>query len=173
MTEEWLPVVGFEGIYEVSDHGNVRSLDRFIANPLPTGVMRRQFITGKQLKPGLAKSGAYPYVNLSKGYKDQKSKHVHRLVMDAFVGPRPTGMHVRHLDGNPTNNKLSNLTYGTPSENGRDAVRHGRNRQANRTHCKRGHELSEPNLYPGRDGKRDCRICAHVRYQESKLRRAS
>lgn len=178
MTERWLPVVGFEGIYEVSDCGNVRSLDRFIANPLPNGVIRRQFISGRPLKPGRQKIGDYPYVNLSRGNKAQRSRHVHRLVMDAFVGRQPEGMQVRHLDGDPTNNNLSNLAYGTRSENSLDMVRHGRHRLASQTHCKRGHELIEENLISGgytSSGrpKRDCKICARVRYHESKSKRAS
>jgi hypothetical protein len=54
-----------------------------------------------------------------------KTMQVHQLVMLAFVGPQPAGSQVRHLDGNPLNNALSNLCYGTPKENGEDAARHG------------------------------------------------
>lgn len=50
---------------------------------------------------------------------------VHRIVLTSFVGPRPEGMVTRHLDGNHHNNALSNLVYGTQSENGKDTIRHG------------------------------------------------
>jgi hypothetical protein len=52
-------------------------------------------------------------------------EYVHRLVLRAFVGPCPDGQEVRHLDGNPANNNLANLAYGTRSENIADALRHG------------------------------------------------
>jgi hypothetical protein len=51
---------------------------------------------------------------------------VHHLVLEAFVGPRPEGMECRHLDGDATNNNLSNLVWGTPKENAADKKRHGR-----------------------------------------------
>ena len=53
-------------------------------------------------------------------------KLVHRLILETFIGPCPEGMECRHLDGNPTNNHLSNLCWGTRSENQKDKVRHGR-----------------------------------------------
>ena len=64
----------------------------------------------------------YPRVNL----KGTGTEYVHRLVMLAFVGKCPDGLVVRHLDGDSTNNHLSNLTYGTQKENGEDKVKHGR-----------------------------------------------
>src|SRR5262245_48467708 len=54
-----------------------------------------------------------------------RSRLVHRLVMEHFVGPCPPGMECRHLDGNPANNRLENLAWGTPAENHADAMRHG------------------------------------------------
>jgi hypothetical protein len=58
--------------------------------------------------------------------RDGGTRDVHRIVLDAFVGPRPDGMECRHLDDDPTNNALSNLVWGTRSENQLDAVRNGR-----------------------------------------------
>jgi hypothetical protein len=52
-------------------------------------------------------------------------KYLHRLVLESFVGPAPAGMECRHLDGNPANNRLSNLCWGTKSENALDSIRHG------------------------------------------------
>lgn len=52
-------------------------------------------------------------------------KYVHRLVLEVFVGPCPPGMECRHLDGNPANNNLDNLKWGTHIENSQDSIRHG------------------------------------------------
>lgn len=54
-------------------------------------------------------------------------RSVHSLVAEAFHGPRPDGMQVRHLDGNPSNNNAANLAYGTPKQNAADRIAHGRN----------------------------------------------
>jgi hypothetical protein len=113
--ERWLPVVGFEGRYEVSDHGRVRSLDR--VQDTETGP--RQY-RGKAIQPGTVKSG-HRLVVLGKG----NSRLVHALVLSAFVGPRPAGYDTLHGDGDPANNRLTNLRWGTRSENMQDAVRHG------------------------------------------------
>lgn len=119
---------------------------------------------GKQLKPTLS-TGGYLRVSL---YNRGKKKIflVHHLVLLAFVGPRPQGMETRHLDGDPKNNHISNLRYGTSSTNKLDMVRHGRHHVARRTKCKYGHEYTEENTYyyvdkrSGRTTKRRiCRIC--------------
>jgi hypothetical protein len=62
-----------------------------------------------------------------------KSAWVHRLVLRAFVGEPPTGHISRHLDGDPTNNALTNLKWGTPAENNADMVRHGRTSRGERS----------------------------------------
>lgn len=66
---------------------------------------------------------------------------IHQLVTEAFVGPRPTGSEVRHLDGNPANNRASNLAWGTRRENMADARRHGTLVQGARCHMARLTEL--------------------------------
>lgn len=111
--ERWLPVVGWEGVYEVSDNGRVRSLTRHEG---------QQIVHGRIKRPRLCEG--YPRVSLCKGGK-QRSAFVHRLVLAAFVGPCPEGQQCRHLDGNPRNNCLPNLAWGTPYENAQDRVRHG------------------------------------------------
>lgn len=82
---------------------------------------------------------------------------VHVLVLAAFVGPRPDGLEVRHIDGNPENNRLSNLEYGTSSENSLDQVRHGRHAYAKRTHCGYGHEFTPENTERRMERKSDGR----------------
>lgn len=119
--ERWLPVPGYEGLYEVSDLGAVRGPR--------TGDGR--------LKPRPHKDG-YAKVNLCRGGR-QKTFLVHRLVLDAFVGPREPGQECRHLDGDPSNNRLTNLAWGTQSENELDKVRHGTHNEAVKVACPQGH----------------------------------
>jgi len=72
-------------------------------------------------------SGGYPYFSVRVG-DSQRSIPLHMLLLDAFVGPRPINMECRHLDGDPQNNKLENLCYGTVKQNAEDRARHGRDR---------------------------------------------
>ena len=118
MSETWLPVLGFEGRYEVSDDGRVRSLDRPLRNRAE-GICRGHMLT-RFVDP----STGYLCVNLSKDGKAKK-KSVHILVLEAFVGPRPKDLQCRHLDGNRKNAALGNLKWGTPAENAADRIEHG------------------------------------------------
>jgi hypothetical protein len=168
MSETWRAVVGFEGAYEVSDRGNVRSLDRMIANPYPGRQTRYRISKGRTLKPGIAKGGGYPYVNLTDPKSGRrKSYHVHRIVLWTFVGPMPTGMVTRHINGIPADNRLENLAYGTPKENAADMIEHGTSRRF-QTNCKRGHELSGDNMRVLASGSRLCKACQRQRYHENK-----
>jgi hypothetical protein len=88
---------------------------------------------------------------------------VHPLVAAAFIGPRPDGMEIRHLDGERFNNAAVNLCYGTPSENARDRVNHGRDAQARKTTCIRGHAYDDQNTYVAPTGWRQCRPCKRLR----------
>lgn len=156
--EEWRPVPEYEDAYMVSSLGRVWSRPRFKAR-------------GGLLSPRL--SGGYPAITLSRRSR-YRTTHVHRLVMAAFVGPLPEGMQTRHLDGNPENNRLDNLAYGTVSENMRDRLRHGTDPQANKTHCPQGHRLSGDNLLPTklRQGIRQCLTCTRTRWRAANRRRA-
>ena len=97
---------------------------------------------------------------------------MHRLVLAAFVGPLPEGKEVCHNNGNPGDNRLENLRYGTKSENNLDRVKHGTHHEARKTHCPRGHRLTDPNLRADqkRKGKRTCLACgraaAYVTYRK-------
>lgn len=159
--ETWKPVVGWERLYEVSDHGRVRSLDRIVTEK--TGLVRLS--RGRILKPGQLR-GKHLYVNLcpmNSGTGERSCLYVHRLVAEAFIGPIPVGMCVLHWDDNPKNNHVSNLRYGTEVENGRDRVRNGRIHNANKTHCIRGHEFVPENTTKnGRKG-RACIACNRAR----------
>jgi hypothetical protein len=123
MIEEWRAVVGFEGSYEVSNLGRVRSLDRMLPwkRTLRTGTvvdcLRRH--AGKIMVPQ-AKEAGHMWVQLGRGVQ----VYVHHLVLEAFVGPAPTDAHVGlHWDDKPSNNNLGNLRWGTRADNAADFVR--------------------------------------------------
>lgn len=126
--EEWRPVVGYEGFYEVSNLGRVRGVDRVLMVPNRWGSIGPRRWPGRLLKQTVDR-GKHAYgrlqVKLCNGGERQPTRLVHHLVMEAFVGPRPHGMEVAHNDGNPANNDLRNLRYATPAENTADKERHG------------------------------------------------
>jgi hypothetical protein len=108
--EVWKPVVGYEGLYEVSDQGRVRSL----RTAKKAACIRKTPVNAQ----------GYPAVDLKHNGK-RKTCTVHTLVLTAFVGPRKTGHECRHLNGNRADSRLANLAWGTPSENDSDRRRHG------------------------------------------------
>jgi hypothetical protein len=84
-------------------------------------------------------------------------------VAEAFHGPRPVGLEVRHLDGDSLNNAASNLRYGTRTENLLDAVEHGTHYNAKKTRCPQGHLYDETNTRVSTTtGERSCRTCARA-----------
>lgn len=124
--EEWRPVAGWEEFYEVSSHGRVRSLDREQRRRNRHGPYR-MMIKGRILGKPLAK-GFHPYPEVSLRAKPRKANRtVHRLVCEAFHGPKPRGLEVRHLDGDPRNSRADNLEWATHAKNMRDRVKHGTN----------------------------------------------
>lgn len=154
MPERWLPVVGYEGFYEVSDLGRVRSLPRLIV--CRNGHTRNW--PGKVLSPYISPKDGYQRTPLSVNGVKTGPLLVHRLVAEAFLGECPEGQEVRHLDGDPGNNVLTNLVYGTHAENMQDMLRHGTHHWTNVTHCPQGHAYSDDNtLVSG--GRRYCRQC--------------
>ena len=114
ITEEWRPIPGYESRYEVSSLGRVRSWLTYRGKPGP-----------RILKPVIKPNGGHLNYALTSADGALRFHTGHRLVLSAFVGPLPAGLETRHLDGDPTNNALSNLRYGTKSENCRDRVDHG------------------------------------------------
>ena len=114
---DWKPIPGFEGYYEININGEIRGVDRYDTR----GRLRQ----GKIMKLGKAVFG-YLTVQLSKEGK-QHMNSVHRLLKLTFHGPPPfKDAQVRHYDGNPLNNSLDNLVWGTAKENKEDQFRHGR-----------------------------------------------
>jgi hypothetical protein len=150
--ERWRPVVGWESYYEVSDQGRVRRVARTVIRK--DGV-RRDY--PQRLMAQSTQSLGYKVVHF-KASGRCATKHVHVLVLTAFIGMRPAGMVGCHNDGNPANNRLENLRWDTQSSNLLDAVRHGTHTLAAATHCKRGHEFTPANIYYS-NGWRHCRQC--------------
>ena len=173
MTEQWLPVVGWEGFYEVSDHGRVRSVDRTIMRRNRWGQIRPVRFTGKLLAQRPDHEGRLR-VQLGRGERTQTEAKVHILVLEAFVGPRPDGLDGLHWDDDRTNNTVENLRWGTHSENMQDSVRNGTHHCASKTHCKRNHEFTPENTFRQSGGGRGCRTCRRIQHtQRERERRAA
>lgn len=158
--EHWLPVPGYEGLYEVSNRGRVWSAPR-----------------------ATTRGGLLSLVNDGRGYKhvtltrNGKQRHypVHQLVLLAFAGSCPEGQEVRHLDDNPAHNFWpENLIYGTHAENMEDMVRLGNHYEASMTCCPEDHEYTPENTRIGSKGERICRACSREyqrKYQREYQRR--
>lgn len=135
--EQWRAVPGYEGMYEVSDQGRVRSLDRHVPNNFRLSGFT--FVRGRMMVP-IDDTRGYLRVGLTKANR-KKHFRIHQLVLMAFVGPCPTKQEVRHLNGIKTDNRLENLQYGTKLENVQDILKHGNHGMKNRVNCKIGHPL--------------------------------
>ena len=125
--ENWLPVVGYEGLYAVSDCGRVKSCERYVLRTHESGTVHQKLIRERILCPRSSR-GRYEYGRQSVQLcRDgiSKSRLISHLVVEAFIGPRPEGLEVAHNDGNASNNQLNNLRYATPRENTHDKYLHG------------------------------------------------
>lgn len=165
--EEWKPVVGYEGLYEVSNRGRVRSLDRVVL--MRNGYARP--LTGRVLKPGTNTSG-YLQVGLRKA-KTTYNAPIHRLVCEAFHGPAPEGKPwALHRDGDKSRNTPDNLYWGSPKENVADSKAAGtlKNGNVGVTVCKWGHGFTPENTVWMPNGNRKCRACARRRTLEHRSR---
>ena len=111
--EIWKDILGFEGRYEASNTGSVRSVPR-------PGQPRYQ-----KLKAADRSNGGYGRLVLTREDGKRCNVMLHKAVLEAFGGPRPDGALVRHIDGDKTNNHIENLTWGTHKENQADRVLHG------------------------------------------------
>lgn len=129
-------------------------------------VLKQTAIRTDHLRVTLSRLGKHPAVS------------VHVVIKETFDGPTPEGMMVCHDNGNPVDNKLSNLYFGTAYENSMDTHRHGTNHQLNKDHCPRGHLYEGPNILHKtnntRNGirpSRECRACDNTRCRRAFLRR--
>lgn len=154
-------MLDYEGIYEVSSLGRIRSLDRIHPNG---GIIR-----GRTMSTKPRRDGYVPATLWKEG--SRTIRLVHRIVLDSFVGPRPPGADGMHSDNNRSNNALSNLTWGSRAENMRDQVRHGTHGNASKERCPSGHPYDAENTYhvPGPAPHRTCRKCVRERNRERRL----
>jgi hypothetical protein len=114
MTKEiWRDINGYEGLYQVSNLGRIKRFNKDKrCNIYKILKAKINNLRHNSSSIGLCKNGKHKYLS------------IHRLVLETFVGPRSFGMECRHLDGNPKNNKLENLKWGTPKENLQDKIKH-------------------------------------------------
>lgn len=152
--EEWRPIPGYEGHYDVSSIGRVRSHKQGRVRVLRPAPNPQGYLV------------AYPWMS-----GEVHRRPVHHLVALAFLGPRPDGTEIRHLDGDRANNNVENLAYGSKTENTLDAVRHGTHPQARKTHCPQGHAYDAVIRRPDGGLARRCRECSRRQLRESRARR--
>ena len=122
MAEIWKDIPGYEGRYQASTEGRIRSVDhrvRLVAH----GTETTRLMRGRVLRPGRNSKSGHVYVMLGHG---AAGSPVHQLIARTFLGPVPNGCEVCHNDGDPRNNTVENLRYDTRSENIKDVVRQGR-----------------------------------------------
>lgn len=117
MTEIWKSVIGYEGYYDVSDHGRVRSLNRQVRGKHTRLVGSTRCLDNSW--------NGYARISLWKQNKRNRFL-VHRLVYAAFVGEIPEGKEVNHIDSDPNNNSVDNLEVVTHAENMQHAAKKGR-----------------------------------------------
>lgn len=168
--EKWLPVVGYEGLYSVSDLGRVRSEARVILRK----DGRQQRIL-ERIKKSPVDGRGYPRVALYRpDHPNGETLLVHRLVMEAFVGPCGDGLEVCHNNNIPTDPRLVNLRYGTRSENLLDKRIHGTHNNSNKTHCPQGHAYDAVNTYYDRKrNARHCKACKSAREAARRMRQSN
>lgn len=122
--EIWKDIPGYEGKYQVSNLGRIKSLTRKVRGVNHyTGSEFARIVPERILRPGQYCKAGHLSVVLG---RVTAGKPVHQLVMLAFVGPSPQGCEVLHADGNPQNNELSNLRYDNRRENILDVYRQGK-----------------------------------------------
>ena len=118
MEEIWKDVVGYEGIYQVSSLGRIKSLPKKIK-------MRNQFTEKEMILKPLKTKGGYYSIHLANGKGNRKRCQIHRLVAKAFLSNPNNKPQVNHIDGNKKNNCVSNLEWCTAKENNTHALKTG------------------------------------------------
>lgn len=142
--EVWKPVLGYEGLYEVSNFGRVKSLGHYTYHSEGCLKWKKEHI----LKTERTKNGRERVRLYEEGGKTLKHLQVHRLVWEAFNGTIPDGMQVNHIDERPWNNAVWNLNLMTPKENCNYGCRNTKisKKLFNNNHCKTVYEYTFPEL---------------------------
>jgi len=129
VTIHWRSVPGYEGYYNVSDTGDVKSVERkVVSNNGTERSIKEKLLAQKDNGSG------YKFVSLSKN-GETKSYYVHRLVAMSFLTTSDEKMVVNHLDGNPANNCVTNLEWSTHAENCKHAYDFNLNSNKGKEHC--------------------------------------
>lgn len=126
-TEKWKDIPGHAGRYQASDMGRIRSL------PMPRSP-------GKILTPQTTNTG-HCKVHLGRNFRDRL---VHRLIIETFLAPAEEGMECCHNNGNPSDNRLSNLRWDTRKGNHADKIIHGTTIRGSVNHKAKLHESDIP-----------------------------
>lgn len=129
--EIWKDIHGYEGLYQVSNRGNVRSITHYARNNQDGGARLTQ---GIMLRPYATPNG-YLQVTLSNGKWHKKKRYVHRLVANAFLINSDNLSDVNHIDGNKRNNSVNNLEWCTHQRNAKHAVQNRLTRKAKPVFC--------------------------------------
>jgi hypothetical protein len=161
--EVWRPFPGGHGRYEVSNFGDVRSIGWQVTVAHRWGKTSIRTNKPRPIRPNSNGSGYLTVMLRVEGCS--KRFYVHRAVLEAFVGPPPSGRHqAAHWDGVRSNNALANLRWALPVENAADRVRHGTHltNRPKRTHCPQGHPYSGDNLRMSAKGYRVCITCSRA-----------
>lgn len=163
MSENWKSITGFEGLYEVSDAGRIRSVPRVAMRSNGVSMTVRGTILAQQtgndhghLKVVLIRNGRW------------SSHWVHRLVALEWCDRAQGQDHVLHGPAGETVNTADNLRWGTPADNAADRKAFGKPYPPRRTHCTRGHALTPENVYvpPKRPNDRNCKECQRQRVRD-------
>lgn len=112
----WIKTIPRFPDYSITRDGQIWSWPRRLADG--------RYWDGRWLKSILNKRTGYLRVTL-RGESELEIVYIHTLVLETYIGPRPDGMECRHLNGNPADNRLENLAWGTPKENAQDRRLHG------------------------------------------------
>lgn len=160
--EEWRQIPRFEGYYEVSTLGRVRSVTRTFT----CRDGRVKTYRGRVLKPQFRSNTGYLMVALSKDGVVE-DWYIHRLVLTTFRGDPQPGEEGCHGNDIRTDNRLENLRWDTHHANVHDAISRNRMRNHNveRTHCRRGHPFDEAS-FDRWDSRRSCKVCKRMKERE-------
>jgi len=163
---EWRSIPGYEGSYEASSDGRVRSVERVV---IDQNKKRRRVFKSVILRQFVDKGG-YLVLGLNVDGKSKRSK-AHRLVAAAFHGEPPPSADACHNNGRRDDNRAENIRWDSRSGNLLDRTLHGTHYQSAKTHCDFGHEFSPDNTKITVKGFRQCMECSRRRSRESRARR--
>ncbi|WP_043599602.1 NUMOD4 domain-containing protein [Nocardia otitidiscaviarum] len=155
--EQWRPIPGYEGHYEASNLGRIRSITRMITTK--AGV--RQILRGRILTPTTDRGKQRVSLSVDSHHE---YRLVSRLVGETWCGIPGKGYCIAHVSDDHDDNRVTNLMIAHTRD---IAARAGKkNRGRRRTHCRRGHPLVDPNVQYNRSGSRQCRRCLRMTPRE-------